>query len=155
MNLGDCSLTNVLVVSSLPGENTQVFGPITLARGEARSFFANYTVGPTTPPVNVMKLTASGTAPCSGLFVTAEDNCAGNVVGNPPVLTAPVIGTETVSLSWSANAGITYRVQSRASLLTGSWQDEAGDVVAQGSTADKNVSKGSDQQRYFRIMIVP
>lgn len=153
MNQGDCSLTNVVVVSNLPGDNTQVFGPVTLARGEARVFYASYTQAAGTPPYATMKLRASGTGPCSGLLVASEDNCAGNVVVTPPELMDPVINNNVVSLTWSSTPGITYRVQSTSNLQA--WQDESGDVIAQGSVATKDVSGGTDRSRFYRVMVVP
>jgi uncharacterized repeat protein (TIGR01451 family) len=85
-NLGNITLTNVIVVCDHPAPNTPVFGPANLAPGQGTSFTASFLV-----PTNVNNcslsstLTASGNDACTGVGVTASAS------GTCPVLTAPGI----------------------------------------------------------------
>ena len=56
----------------------------TLATGEAQEFAGSYTVDANTPPVWQLTVTATGNDPCSGLFVTAAEDCSGS---RPPAPT--------------------------------------------------------------------
>ncbi len=81
-NIGDVTLTNVIVVSDQPAANTTVFTIASLAPGAGASFTANYTA-----PVDcstTSSVTATGTSVC-GVQVTstASSTC--------PILTAPKI----------------------------------------------------------------
>ncbi|HEY5912850.1 MAG TPA: hypothetical protein VJA21_19840 [Verrucomicrobiae bacterium] len=153
MNQGDITLTNVTVSSSYPAD-TILTGPLTLARGEAQNFVGSYVVAAGTPALSQLILTAKGTDPCKGTVVTARENCAGNLGDIPPVLAKPIVSGGQVTIQWTAETGLTYRLQSRASLNSGAWQDEPGDVVALTTTASKTVSLVQGQQRFFRVMIV-
>lgn len=153
INLGDITLTNVTVWSSHPGANTRIFGPVTLARGEARTFETSYTASPDTLPAGAISLTVHGTDPCSGAFATAQDGCNGSAIGLP-VLVATLVDGNMLSLSWSANPGVTYRLQHSSTLAAESWQDEAGDITAQSTVATRTVQIGTAPWRFYRVMIV-
>lgn len=59
------------------------------------------------------------------------------------------------TLSWSASAGLRYRVQYRTNLAAGIWQNVAGDVTATNITATKvdTIPVGT-MQRFYRILLV-
>jgi uncharacterized repeat protein (TIGR01451 family) len=155
MNQGDIFLTNVTVVSSHPAADTKLVLPITLAPGETQDFTGSYVVAANTPAVWLLTVTATGNDPCSGLFVTASENCAGSQP-LPPMLLPVTVDGRTATLKWTAVAGVTYRVQSRSSLAgPGPWADVSGDVIAQGAVAQKTVTIPAGPQWYYRIMIVP
>ena len=85
-NTGNITLTNVVVVSSLPAPNTPVIGPLTLAPGGS----TNFTAGPYTVPANACTVTNT----FSG---TGQNICTLSAVTNSflttcTVTTAPGIG---------------------------------------------------------------
>jgi len=64
--------------------------------------------------------------------------------------------TETsVTLSWNAVVGRTYRVQYKSVLSESSWTILAGDITADGTTATKvDGSLNGARQRYYRIVLL-
>lgn len=84
-NSGNVTITNVLVVNDKPAPNTPVFGPVTLAPGEAASFTGSYQTETICCPPLVDTLTATGQDFCRGsnVVVTATAHCPG--------LTAPAL----------------------------------------------------------------
>ncbi|MBI2925210.1 MAG: hypothetical protein HYY24_05845, partial [Verrucomicrobia bacterium] len=78
-----------------------------------------------------------------------------NVVARPTILSVAA-ATGSVTLTWTALAGTTYRVQYKPGLTAADWTDLSGDVPASGSTAEKTDSAlGSITQRFYRIQVVP
>ena len=103
-NTGSFTLTNVVVVSSLPVANTVVFTRATLASGVS----TNFTAGPYTVPANACTVTAT----FSG---TGQDICTLSAVTNSvsptcTVTTTPGIGVTLACPATNAAAGtvITY-----------------------------------------------
>jgi uncharacterized repeat protein (TIGR01451 family) len=152
MNNGDTPLTNVIVMGSGPAANTRLVGPITLARGETQDFAGSYTVDGETPPLSTLVVEATGTDPCSRLFVSARQNCEGPDNPLVPVLSAPVISGSQVTLTWTAVRGFTYRVLFKTSLSDANWISIDGDVIAQGDTASKVVNYYPGT-RYYRLVV--
>ena len=78
--------------------------------------------------------------------------CAG-----PPVIqtTSFVWSNGTVSLSWSAVNGQTYRLQMNTNLATTNWLDVPGDVVASNSLASKADVPAPAGGAFYRIQVVP
>jgi uncharacterized repeat protein (TIGR01451 family) len=155
MNLGDGSLTNVTVEASGPLTAVRVFGPVSLAAGEARQFHSSYTPTGGGPPATSLKLNATGTDPCTGLFVTSEDDCGGPASIPQPVIMPPAIAAGNLHLAWSAVPGVTYRVQSASETNAGLWRDEPGDIIAQDGTGTKSLPMPEDRCRLYRVMVVP
>lgn len=142
MNSGDIVLTNVVVTA---GEGRLV-GPITLAPGETQDFMVDYTSGQN------LQVIATGVDVCSGVQVSSADSCG--QFASAPILAQPVLADESLTLSWSATPGVTYRVQSCANPLTGPWTDVPGDVVSQGSSCSKVVPAAADTTgRYYRVIV--
>ncbi|MCU0782665.1 MAG: hypothetical protein MUF81_01185 [Verrucomicrobia bacterium] len=68
-----------------------------------------------------------------------------------PVLQSPaVVGTD-ITLTWSAQPGSIYRVQSRTAVATGTWQDEEGDLIASETTASKTLAL-TGSETFYRVM---
>jgi VCBS repeat-containing protein len=59
------------------------------------------------------------------------------------------------TITWSAVAGRSYRLQYKASLTDASWTDLLPDVPAIGQTAGKSDTIDSAPQRFYRIMLMP
>jgi hypothetical protein len=76
---------------------------------------------------------------------------------DPPNLSKPQINltNNTVLLSWSASAGLTYRVQYKTNLTDNVWQTLGSDVAATNTTCFKSdTSLGGALQRFYRVMLV-
>ncbi|HWH71516.1 MAG TPA: cadherin repeat domain-containing protein, partial [Candidatus Sulfotelmatobacter sp.] len=60
-----------------------------------------------------------------------------------------------VSLTWSAIAGTTYRVQSKTNLDPVTWTDLSPEVVASGSTASlTDAAAGTNVTRFYRVQVI-
>ena len=83
-NSGNVTLTNVIVVNDQPSNNTPVFGPITLAKGESVGFVGSYVVLPIDrcATTSTATLTASANSVCGSLV-------SGIVTKTCPVITTP------------------------------------------------------------------
>jgi hypothetical protein len=79
--------------------------------------------------------------------------CTGSQV---PLLqiSSATLGTGTFTLTWRAQLGRSYRVQSKDDLGSGSWADIIPDVVATGTQGSATVPAGVGQ-RLYRLMLVP
>ena len=76
---------------------------------------------------------------------------------DPPNLSKPQINltNNTVVLSWSASAGLTYRVQYKTNLTDAAWQTLGSDVPATNTTCFKSDALfGNAPQRFYRVMLV-
>jgi hypothetical protein len=142
MNSSDITLTNVIVTGN---DGARLVGPITLARGETQDFATTYTMG------GLLRVAATAVDACTGLTVIDEDVCGQVLV--QPVIGKPSINGETITLTWTSQAGVTYRVQSCASLISPVWVNEPGDVVASGATCSKSLGINTGTAtRYYRVI---
>jgi len=95
--------------------------------------------------------------PAPYFFMTTPTPGAPNVVPTPPEIRIVniMMGPNAVTLTWSAQAGQSYRVQFKNDLGETDWNDLAGDVTAVGANASKTDSSvGGVVQRFYRIIIV-
>jgi len=78
------------------------------------------------------------------------------VLDPPALLPAQVDPAgDTLTLSWTASAGLKYRVQYTTNLGAPAWQDLGSDVLATNTTAAQSDSTaGSAPQRFYRILLV-
>ena len=76
------------------------------------------------------------------------------VAVNQPVFQAPVPDGNNLLLSWAAQPGCQYQVQSRTSLTQGSWSTAA-TVMTAGNMASFMVLIGTNSQKFFRLMVLP
>jgi hypothetical protein len=72
-----------------------------------------------------------------------------------PVLQTPVIVGSEVTLTWTAEPGAIYRLQSKPALPGSTWSDAEGDVIAGEPTASKTVSLGGDASFYRVMALLP
>src|SRR5437773_1845712 len=77
------------------------------------------------------------------------------IVVSPPVIESIVASSGSVTIRWSAVAGMRYRVQFKSALNDPSWSDLPGDVTSAGTTAAKTDSMLSETQRSYRVLLVP
>ncbi len=74
-----------------------------------------------------------------------------------PVLSTPLVNLagNSLTLTWSCSAGLTYRVQYKTNLTDATWQNLAGDITATNTTASKiDSSLGLAAQRFYRILLL-
>lgn len=76
------------------------------------------------------------------------------------VLPPPAIGSLTrsdgaMTVTWSAIAGQSYRVQYTDTLPATNWHDLAPDITATGPTAAATDSTASVPQRFYRLVVLP
>jgi hypothetical protein len=96
-----------------------------------------------------------------------EDDSLASMISLPPIagddriLARPQITRVTksgnaVTLVWSAQPGMNYRLQFRASLDPSvRWTDLSGDVLAAGGSATKTDPNVSGAQRFYRVVLLP
>lgn len=72
-----------------------------------------------------------------------------------PVFTSISRTGTSVNLTWSATAGVNYRVQYNTDLTHTNWTAVAGDVTAGGPTASKTDSPATNTARFYRVLQLP
>jgi hypothetical protein len=127
------------------------------------------------PPNNTV--TATGLDTCLARTVTASANCPGfagqllqagagsgiallSVGGSSaqhtgaPIITSILATKATVTLSWSARAGVIYRIQSTSGASNSIWMDVPGEITSSGAAASKSVPIESSPMRFYRVLVV-
>jgi hypothetical protein len=61
----------------------------------------------------------------------------------------------SVNLTWTAVAGLNYRLQYNTNLMGTNWTAVAGDVLAGGPTASKTDSPATNAARFYRVLQLP
>ena len=84
-NTGNVALTNVIVVSDQPTNNTPVLGPIVLAPGEKANYTTSYLVPLDTCSNLVGTVTAQGRSVCNGVTVSMSQS------SSCPIQAAPLL----------------------------------------------------------------
>jgi hypothetical protein len=70
-----------------------------------------------------------------------------------PVIQGISLSNNIITITWSAIAGQSYRLQYKSDLSDTNWNDILPDVTASGSTANKDEPLNSIPQRYYRILV--
>ena len=205
-NTGDVAVTNLVILNSLPTNNTPVTVVARLEPGQGVSYSGSYLV-----PANVCSLTdtvtASGLDACgTPVTATVTRTCAVADVQNPVITCPPDIivpansgcsatnvdlGTPVTSdncgvasvrndapsalspagsaafpitslrrlggdviVTWSSQAGQTYRLLYKDNLLATDWSAVPGDVTAVGSSTSKTNVVGAVAQRCYRVQLL-
>jgi len=65
-----------------------------------------------------------------------------------------VLTNGMATLSWSAVAGHTYRLQFKNNLTDPAWTDALPDVTANSATASASDNVGLIANRFYRVMLV-
>jgi len=123
-NTGNITLTNVVVVSSLPVANTTVFTVATLAPGASANFTSSYTV-----PTNLCSVTAN-------LVATGKETCGGTAIVGTFVSTCPVTTAPAISVTLACPA---------VSVATGGSITYTGTVRNSGNVTLNNISVANNQ----------
>jgi uncharacterized repeat protein (TIGR01451 family) len=76
-------------------------------------------------------------------------------VAPPPTFSSATASNDTLTLTWSALPGQTYRVQFNTNLAETNWTDLQPDVTATDTTASQSDSTLQDVQRFYRVMVLP
>ncbi|MFN7141048.1 MAG: hypothetical protein ACK4UN_17095, partial [Limisphaerales bacterium] len=71
-------------------------------------------------------------------------------VPEPVIQSITGAGTGSVTISWSAVNGVSYRLQYKNSLSDASWSELA-PVVANGNTASSTDTGANSQTRFYRV----
>ena len=72
-----------------------------------------------------------------------------------PAIQSITLSNDIVTITWSALAGQTYRLQYQDTLTGTNWNVLPPDVIATGPAATQTDSIGSNAQRFYRIVLVP
>ena len=73
----------------------------------------------------------------------------------PPVIQAISQTNSLVTITWSAVAGHTYRLEFKNNWSDPQWSDLLPDVTAAGPTATTTNAPGPSTQRYYRVLLLP
>ncbi|MCL5097740.1 MAG: hypothetical protein M1608_09480 [Candidatus Omnitrophica bacterium] len=150
-NTGDIALSNVVVVANLPAAGTVVAGPINLAIGESQFFVAD--LQSNDPAIlQSFSVVATGNSVCGGGQVSASASCAKSP---PGPLTITHGANQSVTLSWPAVAGVSYRIEYKTSLSDAAWQALGADLKAGSSdvTMTKSDSNATGA-KFYRLRVV-
>jgi hypothetical protein len=74
------------------------------------------------------------------------------VLGRPRITTFTVSPSGVVTLTWSSTPGKTYRVQHKANLATGSWNNLGGLINATSTTTTTTDNVGANIRRFYQIL---
>src|SRR5262249_21398225 len=77
------------------------------------------------------------------------------IVAGPPVIESITSTEGGVELVWVALPGRSYRAEWKLTLEDSSWNELAGDVQAQGTTATKTDNSTTEQTRFYRVLALP
>jgi hypothetical protein len=70
----------------------------------------------------------------------------------PPIISSLTIASNQVTLSWTAAAGHTYRIQYTTDMIN--WTNVVPDVPANGPTCSCSHSCGGSDYRFYRVLLV-
>ena len=151
-NTGDIALSNVVAVASLPIAGTVVAGPINLAAGESQ--FLVVDLLSTDPAIlQAFSVVVTGNSICGGGQVSARASCRTSPPGPLALTRGP---NRSASLSWTALAGVKYRIESKQSLSDAAWQPLGEDVSAVSTDMPVTipVTIVAETARFYRIRII-
>lgn len=72
-----------------------------------------------------------------------------------PVIETVGATNGVTTLTWSALAGETYRLQYKNSLTDPNWTDVPGDIPANGDPTTATDAAGTTAQRFYRVLVLP
>jgi hypothetical protein len=73
----------------------------------------------------------------------------------PPVLQSVRSAEHTLTVTWNSVPGQVYQLQSQAALGPWAWTNAGGPVSATNSTASASDARGTDPQRFYRVVWLP
>jgi uncharacterized repeat protein (TIGR03803 family) len=111
--------------------------------------------------------TSTGSSPLGGLCLAHDGNLYGTTSTGgpasggtifrlviPPVPTAMPL-TNGLQLSWTSFSNAVYRVDYRTNIVSGTWLPLATNLASTGSTTSYIDSFSTDQQRFYRVVLLP
>jgi hypothetical protein len=72
----------------------------------------------------------------------------------PPVIQSVALAQGNATITWTAVAGQTYRLQFKDNLDNPKWQDAMPDILAAGPTATATNIIGGTPQRFYRVLLL-
>lgn len=101
-----------------------------------------------------------GTTPNFTIEPTIEDIIGWDLVGASATTPAPVFQSVTrtngtLYLTWSSVSGRSYQLQYTTNLSHTVWNDLGSPIVASGATTSTTDSTNPDQQRFYRVALLP
>jgi len=90
----------------------------------------------------------------NGLPILSDARTFNVTVLAGPTLLVPAVAGNSVTLTWSAIAGDSYRVQFKSNLTDAAWTDLGPDVLASGPTAS-TTHTNANLTSFYRIVVVP
>jgi hypothetical protein len=121
-NVGNITLTNVVVMVQNGEASQKLLGPIELAPNESAPFAGS---APSDAPV-----IATAMSLCHGIPVSDSADCGGSVQPTSFRLTPVASDPNAFTLTWDSISGRWYRVESKDSLSDSKWQRVGADVQA-------------------------
>jgi outer membrane protein assembly factor BamB len=104
------------------------------------------------PGTNIISVAVSDT----GWPARSDAQCFTVTVLGRPVIETIRWSDGSVTITWRAQPGSKYRVQTKPSLTGEAWSNLPGDVTATGETATKDDSPGNGvPQNFYRVMLLP
>ncbi len=90
-------------------------------------------------------------------LVSNNLNAAEHIIStvSAPVIQSVVLKDGFAVITWTANAGSTYRLQCKDDFAGSDWKDVTPDVIAAGSEAKAVDSIGNAPQRFYRVLLLP
>jgi hypothetical protein len=73
----------------------------------------------------------------------------------PPVIQAVIISNGTATVTWSATAGRTYRLQYKNGFQPTNWLDLSPDILANAPTASFTETNLAVSERFYRVQMLP
>src|SRR5207244_3163752 len=99
-------------------------------------------------------VSGNSTSPIPYSFQVVNPANPGAQPGQPNITSVDVVAN-VLTITWTAEPGKIYRVQSKANLNDSNWSNLSGDVTASAASASKVDSLGpGDQQKFYRIQVV-
>ncbi|HWX20071.1 MAG TPA: hypothetical protein VN578_09210, partial [Candidatus Binatia bacterium] len=104
------------------------------------------------PSTNIFKTVVmdNGTPPLS-----ATNSFVVMVTAPLPVLQSVTLSNNVARITWSAAAGLHYRLQFKARLDDAAWHDLTPDITSPGTTATANDPVAGVTQRFYRVLLLP
>jgi hypothetical protein len=72
-----------------------------------------------------------------------------------PVIESINVSNDVVTVTWSAIAGLTYKLQFKTNITDTNWSAVPPDVTATGSSVTNTDTLSTEVERYYRVLLVP
>jgi len=145
-NLGNITLTNVVVVAHVGEAPITLLGPIELAPNEYATF------GGSAPQATLVSVT--GISLCQAQKIIAYADCEGSVDTRTFRVTSVAASLSGFTLTWDSLPGQRYRVEYKNHMADPAWQRMGEDIEATGTVTQKADTQPSAQARLYRVLLL-